>query len=64
LKVYPRPDGTAAYRLEDEGSSYELKAWVEGGEPRFSVEPSIQRVAAEWPPGSGQPGGDPGGPEG
>ncbi len=64
LKVYPRPDGTAAYRLEDEGACYELRAWFEGGEPRFSVEPAIRGVAAEWPPVSGRPGGDPGGPEG
>ena len=51
LMVFPRPDGSAAYRLEDDGASYELKAWVEEGEPRVSVEPDIRGVKAEWPSG-------------
>ena len=53
LKVYPGPDGAAAYRLEDEGCVYEFEARTEGGELLVSVQPAVKEAAVEYPPGRG-----------
>lgn len=50
LRVYPRADGSAFYRLEDDETTYVFKAWEENGERRVSVEPHIDGVEAEWAP--------------
>ncbi len=50
LRVYPGPDGKAAYRLEDEERSFELEARVEGGELLVSITPEVDKVIVEHPP--------------
>ena len=53
LVVCPGPDGSASYDLEDEDTTYRLRAWLEDGKPVAEVEPKVGRLIVTGP---GHPG--------
>ena len=49
LVVCPGPDGSASYDLEDEDTTYRLRAWLEDGKPVAEVDPMVDRLIVIGP---------------